>query len=79
MRIPDASFSCQACMTLSVADKVIPNGSRMHCITLSVIIQPSLKRRIENRFQLAEVYIERSAVITKGEKGSEMWLKIFGF
>ena len=51
MRIPDASFSCQACMTLSVADKVIPNGSRMHCITLSVIIQPSLKRRIENRFQ----------------------------
>ena len=27
---------------------------------------------------LAEVYIERSAIITKGEKGREMWLKFFG-
>jgi len=30
-------------------------------------------------FQLAEVYIQRSATITKGEKGSEMWQKFLGF
>ena len=34
---------------------------------------------LEGKVKIAEVYIERSAVITKGEKGSEMWLKIFGF
>ena len=29
-------------------------------------------------FFLAEVYIERSAIITKGEKGREMWQIFFG-
>ena len=27
------------------------------------------------KYLLAEVYIERSAIITKGEKGREMWQK----
>ena len=41
-------------------------------------IGPSLEGAYCVLFTIAEVYIERSAIITKGEKGREMWLKIFG-
>ena len=36
-------------------------------------------KRDHKRITIAEVYIERSAVITKGEKGREMWQIFFGF
>ena len=37
-------------------------------------IQPGQKLLQSGSSGLAEVYIERSAIITKGEKGREMWL-----
>ena len=57
-------------------------GSKQHPTTYfskSLVDGGFIELFVGNRsVNLAEVYIKRSAIITKGEKGSEMWQKFFG-